>query len=198
MRATRTRRRITNNGGNLYQVVVTGAPCSPLPSTAALLTVLTAPTAEAGLNQTICALSPITTLHGSVGGSATAARGRPRARAHSREQHHVECDLHRLHGRYYRGQLVTLTLHAAAALGDCPTATSAMIITISPAPTVSAGPNQTVCAVSPNTQLAGSYGGAAGSAIWSGSGLFTPNPFSLNPVYTPTAAEITAGSATVP
>ena len=39
---------------------------------------------------------------------------------------------------------------------------------------------------SPATQLAGSFGGAASSAHWSGAGTFVPNRFVLNPVYTPT------------
>ena len=59
-----------------------------------------------------------------------------------------------------------------------------------------AGPDQSICSGGTAT-LAGSIGGVA-SAIWSGgAGSFTPNNTTLNAVYTPTAAEIAAGSVTL-
>jgi hypothetical protein len=73
-----------------------------------------------------------------------------------------------------------------------------MVITISPAATVNANADQTVCAASPNVTLAGSIGGSATSGTWSGgTGTFNPNNTTLNAVYTPTAAEITAGTITL-
>jgi hypothetical protein len=62
-------------------------------------------------------------------------------------------------------------------------------------PTVEAGPNQQVCSSSPTVTLAGSKGGTATVATWSGgAGIFTPNNTTLNATYTPTPGEITAGS----
>ena len=53
--------------------------------------------------------------------------------------------------------------------------------------TAYAGPNQTVCASSPATQLAGEYGaGATTGATWSGAGAFLPDHRTMNAVYTPT------------
>ncbi len=68
-------------------------------------------------------------------------------------------------------------------------------IFIQPGPTVEAGPEQRVCSSSPIVTLAGSIGGTATAAIWSGgSGSFTPNISTLNATYTPTPGEIAAGS----
>ncbi|WP_276498210.1 gliding motility-associated C-terminal domain-containing protein [Pontibacter litorisediminis] len=56
-----------------------------------------------------------------------------------------------------------------------------------------AGPDQLVCSQSP-VQLAGTITAATGG-IWSGGGgTFSPSNTALNAVYTPTAAEIAAGS----
>ncbi|RDB07894.1 hypothetical protein DVG78_02235 [Runella aurantiaca] len=63
------------------------------------------------------------------------------------------------------------------------------------AASVEAGPDQTVCSSSPTVTLAGSKGGTATVATWSGgAGIFTPNNTTLNATYTPTPGEITAGS----
>jgi hypothetical protein len=68
-----------------------------------------------------------------------------------------------------------------------------MTITINPAATASAGPNQTVPASSATVTLAGSVGGGATGGYWSGgAGNFNPNTNTLNAVYTPTAGEKSA------
>ena len=78
------------------------------------------------------------------------------------------------------------------------TLSSLATVTVNPPATVNAGPDQTVCGDSPATTLAGSFGGAASSAHWSGgTGSFNPNTNTLNAVYTPSASEITAGSVTL-
>jgi hypothetical protein len=64
--------------------------------------------------------------------------------------------------------------------------------------TADAGLNKSVCASSPNVTLAGVVGGGASSGVWSGGGgSFNPNANALNAVYTPSAAEITAGNVTL-
>src|SRR5439155_22679131 len=60
------------------------------------------------------------------------------------------------------------------------------------------GPYPTLFRSSPNVTLAGVIGGAASSGSWSGgTGSFNPNASTLNAVYTPSAAEITAGTVTL-
>src|SRR5205823_1692852 len=73
-----------------------------------------------------------------------------------------------------------------------------MRITITPAATVNAGLDQTVCSSSPQVSLAGAVGGGAASGTWSGgTGSFSPGATTLNAIYTPSAAEIAAGSVTL-
>jgi hypothetical protein len=75
---------------------------------------------------------------------------------------------------------------------------SAATATVNPVATVNAGPDQTVCADSPAATLAGSFGGAAASAAWSTAGTGTfDDTNALNAVYTPSGADITAGSVTL-
>lgn len=70
--------------------------------------------------------------------------------------------------------------------------------TVSDVPaTVAAGPNQTICGINTAT-LAGSFGGGATSATWTSSGTGTFNDATLNnAVYTPSGADIAAGSVTL-
>src|SRR6185436_3235579 len=79
--------------------------------------------------------------------------------------------------------------------GSC-NGTDDLNYTINPAPTVNAGPNQTICADTTAT-MAAVIGGGASSGTWttSGTGAFSSN--NQNAVYTPSAADITAGSVTL-
>src|SRR5206468_2504781 len=93
---------------------------------------------------------------------------------------------------------VTLTLTSVGAASTCPQVTDQMTIAIRPAATVNAGADQTVCASSPQVQLAGLVGGGAASGMWSGgAGSYSPSTAALNATYTPCAAEIAAGSVTL-
>lgn len=81
-----------------------------------------------------------------------------------------------------------------APAGGCAAATAMDTLTISTAATVNAGLNDTICQLGTYT-LAGSMGGSATSVVWTtnGSGTFSDTT-SLTPVYTPSAADVTAGS----
>jgi hypothetical protein len=80
----------------------------------------------------------------------------------------------------------------------CSDAVDTVDLTVSPKATANAGDDQVVCASSPAVTLNGSFGGSALSASWSGgTGTFNPNANTLNAVYTPSQAEINAGSVTL-
>lgn len=76
----------------------------------------------------------------------------------------------------------------------CPAVTDTILVNISPAPTVSAGPDQTICS---NTaaQLNGSVLAGSVTGQWSttGTGTFSPAPSALNAIYTPDSNDIAAG-----
>jgi hypothetical protein len=81
---------------------------------------------------------------------------------------------------------------------SCTDAVDTVDLTVSRAATANAGADQTVCAGSPDVTLNGSLGGSALSGTWSGgTGTFNPNNTTLNATYTPSAAEITAGTVTL-
>jgi hypothetical protein len=71
-------------------------------------------------------------------------------------------------------------------------------IWINKAVSVSAGPDQIVCQIAPQVQLAGTIGNGATGATWSGgSGTYNPGPTTLNALYMPSATEIAAGKVTL-
>jgi hypothetical protein len=85
--------------------------------------------------------------------------------------------------------------------GTCsPSATSAPVtLTVNAPATASAGPSQAICAGSSTAGLGGSVGGGATGGVWSssGTGAFVPDATTLNATYTPSPADITAGSVTL-
>ena len=77
-------------------------------------------------------------------------------------------------------------------------AVSTVDLTVSPKANANAGADQAVCASNPSVTLNGSISGSALSGSWSGgTGSFNPNASTLNAVYTPSAAEMAAGSVTL-
>src|SRR5207244_3647133 len=93
---------------------------------------------------------------------------------------------------------VTLTLTTNDPAGPCGPVSDPMTITFTSGATANAGLDRSSCGRSPAVQLAGSVGGSATSGTWSGgAGSFSPNASTLNATYTPTAAEISAGSVTL-
>jgi len=80
----------------------------------------------------------------------------------------------------------------------CTSAAGTTTVTITPLPTVNAGPDQIKCKSSINTALNGTVT-VSGTGTWStlGSGSFTPNANTLNATYVPSTADTSAGSVTL-
>lgn len=90
---------------------------------------------------------------------------------------------------------VTNTIVAA---GGCATSIDSLTITIDPAPIVEAGNNTTICAGSTVTMANDSIGGSTTSITWTSSGTGTwTGATTLTAVYTPSAADIAAGTVTL-
>jgi hypothetical protein len=81
--------------------------------------------------------------------------------------------------------------------GTCNAVADIMTIIITPAPTVNAGIDQSVCANNSNVLLAGNVVGATGGTWTGGLGTYAPNANTLNAVYSPSAAEQLAGIVTL-
>jgi gliding motility-associated-like protein len=159
-----------------------------------LLTFSATPTANAGADQTVCANNAAVHLSGSVtvatGGQWSGGLG-----TFSPNNNTLNAVYTPTVGEIASGN-ITLTL-TTSGNGNCNSVTDQMVITFTPAPTVNAGPDQTTCKNNPSVTLNGSITTATGG-LWSGgSGSFAPNNTTLNAVYTPSGAEITAGTVTL-
>lgn len=81
--------------------------------------------------------------------------------------------------------------------GLCNSSFAYLDITFTPSPTVDAGPGQDICSNTSGIQLNGSKT-VAGGIVWSGgNGKFTPDATAINAVYSPSVAEVIAGSVTL-
>lgn len=176
---------VTNLGG-------AGTPCTQTG------TINQAATANANIDQTICEGSTVQ-LAGSVGGGASSGTWSTSGDGT------FSPNATTLNAVYTPGtqdkassSAITLTLTTNDPTGPCGAVSDFMLLTINDPATADAGDDQTVCASSPTVTLDGSVGGGASSGSWSGgNGTFLPNANALNATYTPTAAEVLAGSVTL-
>ena len=152
---------------------------------------------NAGLDLSVCSSSPQAQLAGSVSGGASSGSWTGGAGSFNPGRNALNA-IYTPSAAEIAAGTVTLTLTSTAVQGSCPQVSDAVTISILPAATVSAGTDRDVCSTSPDVQLAGAIGGGATSALWSGgNGTFSPGITALNATYTPSAAEIAAGSVTL-
>ena len=156
-----------------------------------VVTINSSPTVYAGVNQTICSDGTIL-LSGSIGGSASSATWSAPSGSFS-----STTDLNATYTPTITSGTVTLTLTTNDPSGPCGPATDTVIITVNPEAIVDAGTNFTVCSSDPII-LNGSISGSATSGSWSSStgGSFINNTV-LNTTYTPSTADISAGTVTL-
>ncbi|MFH2141331.1 MAG: hypothetical protein ABIJ97_02830, partial [Bacteroidota bacterium] len=169
--------------------------CSPL-SDNMVVTISPAPVVDAGIDQTVCALSPNVSLSGSVTVGGTTGQWTSSGTGTFTPDDITLNATYNPSAADITAGSVTLTLTST---DGCDAIQDAMIVTITPAPIVSAGIDQTVCGNNADVSLNGSVtvGGSAGQWTTSGTGTFTPDDITLNATYTPSAADITAGTVTL-
>jgi gliding motility-associated-like protein len=155
------------------------------------ISIAPAPTINAGANQVLCGSTASVNLNGTVTGSTggiwTTSGTGSFGSTTSLNTTYTPSAADKSSG------LVTLTL-TSTGNGTCNAVSSQMNVTFTVVPTENAGPNITVCSNTLPVQLAGT--GSPGT--WSGgAGTYSPNNGSMTATYSPTAAEITAGSLTL-
>jgi len=174
----------------------TGGPCA-VASDDVRIAISPVATADAGVDRNVCISSPAVQLGGVVGGAASSGMWSGGAGTFAPGATALNATYTPTAAELAAGG-VTLTLTRNDPAGPCGSASDAMRITYSPVPTANAGVDMQVCSSSPSAQLAGQVGGGAVSGTWSGgSGTFNPNASALNATYTPSPAEIAAGSVTL-
>ncbi|MDP1727685.1 MAG: PKD domain-containing protein, partial [Bacteroidota bacterium] len=185
--------------GTVTLTLTTNDPAGPCGAAvdAMVVTINSAATVNANSDQTVCSSSPAVTLAGSIGGGASSSTWTTSGTG----TFDVATSLTAVYtpsGADITAGTVTLTLTTNDPAGPCPSVNDAMVVTINPAATVSANVDQTVCSSSPAVTLAGSIGGGASSSTWTTSGTGTFDvATSLTAVYTPSGADITAGTVTL-
>ncbi|MGP8217533.1 MAG: PKD domain-containing protein [Bacteroidia bacterium] len=169
-----------NNGG-----------CSPV-NGQMVITINHAPVANAGPDQSVCANNADVSLAGIVttasGGQwSTSGSGTFSPNNTTLNATYIPSNADTTAG------IVNLIL-TTTGNGLCKVVRDTMVVTITPAPRVSAGSNKTVCVTSPDVALSGTS--STGSAQWStlGDGSFSPNNTTLNATYTPGTADTATGS----
>ncbi|MEI8049309.1 MAG: hypothetical protein WCI92_18150 [Bacteroidota bacterium] len=161
------------------------------------ITINPTPIADAGVDQTICSGSTVT-LAGSVSGSATTGSWSGGSGTFNPDANTLNAVYTPTAAEITAGFVtLTLTTNDPDGTGPCSATSDQILITINPAAIANAGIDQTICSGSDVT-LAGAVSGSATTGTWSGgSGTFNPGANTLNAVYTPSAAEITAGFVTL-
>jgi hypothetical protein len=157
-------------------------------------TITPAPTANAGADQTLCSNNPVATLNGSftvaTGGVWSGGNGSFDPSTTNMNATYTPTAAEIANGS------VTLTL-TTTGNGSCNQVSDNITLNFTPSPVVNAGADVTRCANNASIALNGSVTVAAGG-VWSGGlGSFSPNNATLNATYTPTAAEIAAGTLTL-
>ncbi len=137
--------------------------CAPV-SDNATVTFTPSPTVDAGPTQTICANNSTVQLNGSFtrasqvtwsGGNGSYSNMNATGSTYQPTQAEIDA-----------GE-IKLFLSTSGGIGNCINVTDSVMIAITPAPTVEAGPNQTVCENNARVTLNGTVTNASGG-IWSG------------------------------
>ncbi len=160
-----------------------------------IITITPLPTADAGNDTTICANIGSVSLNGSV----TISTGGTWISSGSGT---FTPDPNTLNATYTFSSADTAAgtvnlILTTTGNGGCNAVADAVIVTITDAPQVDAGTDQTVCANNPDVSLVATVINASGG-IWSGgAGTYNPNSNTLTTIYTPSAGEISAGTVTL-
>ena len=159
-----------------------------------VITITPAPVVDAGTADVLCANNADISLAGSVTG-ATGGTWSGGSGTFTPDADDLNAVYTPSAGEITAGS-VTLIL-TSTGNGNCLPVSDNVTYTFSPAPTADAGVDQVACANNADISLSGAVTVATGGTWSGGTGTFTPNANTLNATYTPSSAEITAGTVTL-
>ena len=191
----------------VYQVTlaITTASCGTVTTAPQTIVVNDVPAVTLSANTTVCASNLTLTFGPGAGITQSTLTGTAQAQANTYTwtitggaySFQAGTNANSQYPQILFTDLAAYTIQATEQ-NNCGTSTKTQTITFVQAPTVSAGPTQTICAINPVATLAGSVTGTVSSTQWlGGSGTFNPSRNVLTPTYTPSAAEIAAGKVTL-
>lgn len=178
----------------------TGNKCTAVKDTT-ILSFTPSPIVNAGTDQTDCANNISFVLSGSVTGSASSGiwsssgTGTFSPSNTNLNATYIPSNADLISGNTIR---IILTSNNGP-LSNCNTASDTLFLNISPSPIVNAGTNFSVCENNALINLSGTVSAGATTGLWittNGTGTFNPSNIVLNPIYTPSSADITLGTIT--
>jgi trimeric autotransporter adhesin len=161
-------------GSAVMTYTVSGSGGCPNVTATRTVTVFATPTANAGLNETICQGDTIFSLGGVVGGSATGGTWTSNVGGTFSDANSLNSSW--TPGSAYVGT-ATLTL-TTTGMSPCSSVNSTRNIIVAATPTVNAGTGITICEGDTTPALGGSFGGSATGGVWtsnSGGTFINPN-----------------------
>lgn len=157
------------------------------------LTIVPAVTADAGPDRTIC-VGDFAKLAGKFGGAATGGSWSGGTGTYEPSNTDPNAAYSPSPAEVAAGKVILKFTVTNGSNATCPGGADFMTVFIDKMPTVSAGADQTIC-FGETASLAGSIGGAATSATWTGGmGAFIPNNSTLITKYKPSPAEMLNGT----
>ncbi|MBL4703894.1 MAG: gliding motility-associated C-terminal domain-containing protein [Flavobacteriales bacterium] len=179
-------------------ILTSTGPC-PVNRDTLILVVEPGPIVNASADQTVCANNAVVALSGTVTGGAitgtwtTLGSGSFSPNANTLNADYIPSTSDSTAGA------VTLVL-TSTNIGSCLAETDTMVITITNAPFVDAGPDTiSVCSNNPNLALSGLVTGATSTGKWttSGNGVFNPDNVTLITSYEPSPTDVIGGLITL-
>ena len=183
-----------NAGTVTLTLTSTGNGSCPAITDDVSISIIPAPTADAGLDQTVCSNNATVTLIGAVTG-ASGGQWSGGLGTFSPSNNALNATYTPTASEISTGSL-TLTL-TTTGVGVCNPVSDDMVITFTPSPVVDAGVDLTSCENNPQVTLNGNITVATGGQWTGGNGTFNPSNTDLGATYIPTTSEITAGSVTL-
>jgi len=183
--------------GSITLTLTTDDPTGPCVSSSDAVTyTFDAPlVVDAGSDDILCSDLTTIALNGSISGSITTGEWSGGAGTYNPNAQALNA-IYTPTPSEIAGGTIALVLTSDDPLGPCDAEFDAVVYTLENALTVDAGADFTTCS-SVAIPLNGSVSGAALSYTWTGGGTFSPDASTLNATYTPSATEITNGSATL-
>ena len=176
---------------------ISNSPCTASTDDV-VITANAAATVNAGADQTVCSTAPNVTLAGVIGGSASSAVWSGGTGTFSPDNTTLNATYIPSAAELSAGGNVTLTLTTDDPAGVCNAVSDQMVITINLAASANAGVDQTICTGSTVSLVGIRSGTGVTSSTWtrSGTGSFSSTS-NLSTTYTPSAADIAAGTVTI-
>ena len=186
------------NAGSVVLILTTNDPVGPCNavSDSMVLTINSIPTVNAGVDQRICRNNTVLNMAGSMGGSSTSASWISLGSGTFNNNTLLNAT-YTLSNADKLANSIRFVLTSNDPPGPCVSVRDTVEVFFDSIPTINAGIDQTICAGSTAT-MAGTVSYIAPYANWSssGSGFFNNNS-NLSAVYTPSLADILAGSVTL-